>query len=138
MQIEKDQPITTVEELQSVIKEITMENTALDFKWRFVVEPVPASNSYVYSEHNHCLESASQGWFVQVEFQRPDTATGEMGIGRSRKEFVAKGTWVSGLVKTCWLLLELTVRHELMEAFHWRNKRIFNPHNSVFDLARIQ
>ena len=121
MQIEKDQPITTVEELQSVIKEITMENTALDFKWRFISEPV-----------------ADQGWFVQVEFQRPDTSTGEIGTGRSRKEFVAKGTWVSGVVKTCWLLLELTIRHELMEAFHWRNKRIFNPHNSVFDLARIQ
>ena len=93
MQIEKDQPITTVEELQSVIKEITMENTSLDFKWRFISEPV-----------------ADQGWFVQVEFQRPDTSTGEIGTGRSRKEFVAKGTWVSGVVKTCWLLLELTIR----------------------------
>jgi len=36
------------------------------------------------------------------------------------------------------LLIELVVRHELMEAFRWQDKRIFNPHNSIEALASIQ
>jgi hypothetical protein len=30
------------------------------------------------------------------------------------------------------------VRHELMEGFRFDGVRIFNPHNSVLDLARVQ
>lgn len=61
-----------------------------------------------------------------------------MGTGRGRKEFIAAGSSESGAVKTAWLLVELVVRHELMEAFNYKGKRIFNPHNSVHALASIQ
>ena len=38
-------------------------------------------------------------------------------------------------MKTCWLLAELIVRHELMEAFLYQGVRIFDPHHSVAELS---
>lgn len=123
MNTNRDQQISDRESLQKVLDSITMENTSLDFNWKFEVIS--------------CNDADSPGWFVNVAFERPDTNTGEIGVGRGRKEFVPVGTTESGVVKTCWLLMELVVRHELMEAFHWQGKRIFNPHNSVHALASI-
>jgi len=98
-----------------------MENTALDFKWKFRFEQI-----------------ADETFLVWVEFERPDTFSNEIGIGQSRKEYIGPDIKLSGVVKTCWLLIELTIRHELMEAFKWRGKRIFNPHNTVKQLASLQ
>lgn len=107
--------------LREILADITMENTALDFKWTFRYESL-----------------LDKGWLVWVEFERPDTFSNQIGIGAYRKEFVSVDTKLSGVVKTCWLLIELTIRHELMEAFKWRGKRIFNPHNTVSQLASLQ
>lgn len=116
----KDVVVKDRKTLQAIIGNITMANTSLDFKWRFEIE------------------DAFDGWFLQVAFERPDTNTGINGIGRGRKEYVEQGTSESGVVKTCWLLIELVIRHELMEAFRYCDKRIFNPHNSVHALMSIQ
>lgn len=110
--------------LKKVLGDIDFRNTSLDFKWRFEIAP--------------CNDPDMPGWFVNVAFERPDTHTGQVGIGRGRKEYIALNSWESGAVKTCWLLVELVVRHELMEAFNYKGKRIFNPHNSVHALASIQ
>ena len=118
--------ITHAAALDQLLSEISFKNTVLDFKWKFEYEPV--------FDHGQNLI----GWFVQALFERPDTHTGEIGIGRGRKEFVPLGTTDSGVVKTCWLLVELVVRHELMEGFRWQDKRIFNPHNTIQALASIQ
>src|SRR5262245_31372809 len=119
-----DIQVTDPETLERVLADITFRNTSLDFRWRFEVAD--------------CNDPDRPGWFVNVAFERPDTDTGLVGTGRGRAEFVAKGAWESGVVKTGWLLVELVVRHELMEAFRYRGKRIFNPHNSVHALASIQ
>ena len=119
--MQQDIQVNDVATLEAIIAKVTMVNTSLDFNWRFEVRPV-----------------ADEGWFLTVAFDRPDTATGKMGTGRGRPEFVAVGAWESGVVKTCWLLIELVVRHELMEAFRYGDARIFNPHNSVHALASIQ
>jgi hypothetical protein len=76
-----------------------------------------------------------KGWLVNTTFKRPDTDTGIMGTGRGRQEFIAKGATESGVVKTAWLLAELIVRHELMEAFRYRGVRIFDPHHTVEELS---
>lgn len=76
------------------------------------------------------------GWHVNYQYRRPDTFTGVIGIGRGRREFIAYGSAKSTLVKTAWLLLELLVRHELMEAFEYDGVRIFNPHHTVDNLTR--
>lgn len=125
----KEPTVNTKEELEKVLSEISFVNTVLDFKWKFEYKPV------VMYDENHLPRDA---WLVWVSFERPDTITGEMGRGRGRDEIVWVGATVSGVVKTCWVLVELMVRHELMEGFRWKNKRIFNPHNSVFALASLQ
>jgi hypothetical protein len=111
-------------ELVGFLNEITMANTALDFKWHFQTQ--------------ECNDPNLPGFFIRVGFERPDTNTGEIGIGYGRWEHVATGSTISSVVKTAWLLIELVVRHELMEAFRWQDKRIFNPHNSIESLASIQ
>lgn len=119
-----EQTIHKREELSDVLADITMTNTSLDFNWHFQVQD--------------CNDPALPGWFIRVGFERPDTNTGEIGIGYGRWEHVAAGASISGAVKTAWLLIELVVRHELMEAFRWKDKRIFNPHNTIESLASIQ
>lgn len=116
-------------ELEAVLEDISFVHTVLDFKWKFEYKPV------VMYDANHI---AKDGWLLWVSFERPDTITGEVGRGRGRDEIVWVGTSVSGVVKTCWVLVELMVRHELMEGFRWCGARIFNPHNSVFSLASLQ
>jgi len=122
-------------ELQAVLRRITFANSALDLKWKFEWAeyyldpkgPLPSTASV-----------AKYGWLLWVTFERPDTITGDVGIGRGREEIIWLGTPLSGVVKTAWLLIDLVVRHELMEGFRFDNARIFNPHNSVLDLAKLQ
>ena len=120
----KEPAVNNKVELNKVLSDITFVHTVVDFKWRF--------------EHKKTKIDGRDAWLLWVSFERPDTITGEIGRGRGRDEIVWKGTSVSGVVKTCWVLVELMVRHELMEGFRWKNARIFNPHNSVFDLAGLQ
>lgn len=116
----KEPVIYTDDQLRLVLKRISFVNTVLDFKWDFEID------------------RALCGWLVAVTFERPDTITGEIGRGRGRQEFIRSGTSLSGVVKTAWLLVELLIRHELMEGFRFDGVRIFNPHNSVLDLADLQ
>lgn len=115
-------------QLAEVLSRITFENTVLDFKWRFEWQMV-----FIDS-----VNGLRKGWLVSVTFERPDTITGKTGRGKGREEVIWEGTSLSGVVKTCWLLVELMVRHELMEGFCFDHKRIFNPHNTVTDLAALQ
>ena len=116
--------VKTSEVLQSILNEIKMENTYILRKWWFEV--------------TKCNDPKNEGWFIKLAFERPDTETGEIGVGRGRAEFVAFGAWESGVVKTGWLLLELLVRHELMEGFRYKGCRIFNPHHSVSELMQLE
>lgn len=75
------------------------------------------------------------GWRVRFAFDRPDTVTGEPGRGYGRWELIERGASESSVVKTCWLLLELLVRHELMEAFQYNGAKLFDPHRTVAELA---
>ena len=127
----KDTPITTDSQLQEVLNGISMVNTVLDFKWMFEFKPV---RTVIQGQD----APDKSGWLVWVSFERPDTITGKIGRGRGRDEIIWSGTYLSGVVKTAWLLVELMVRHELMEGFRFHNQRIFNPHNSVIDLMEVQ
>lgn len=122
--------VNTSEELENVLRDVSFRNTVLDFKWRFEWQPIRITSSHDPFDR--------EGWLVWCTFERPDTESGKVSRGRGRDEIVWKGTTVSGVVKTCWLLVELLIKHELMEGFRWHNARIFNPHHSVFDLAQVQ
>ena len=122
--------VNTTEELTQVLNLITFVNTVLDFKWKFELKAV---------EILTCGEGSTRdAWLLWVTFERPDTITGIVGRGKGREEIIWQGTTLSGVVKTAWLLVELLVRHELMEGFRFDNTRIFNPHNSVLDLVDLQ
>jgi len=126
-----DRQITTDEALRACLDRISFENSVVDFHWRFKFRQIVLKPTDDTPEE----ESA---WLVWAEFERPDTHTGKVGIGRGRDEIVRAGAWESGIIKTCWLLVELLVRHELMEGFRVDGLRIFDPHNSIADLQLAQ
>jgi len=125
-----EQKINSNSELAEVISKITFKNTVLDFKWRFEHRKVIVADSDTIPR--------DAGWLIWVSFERPDTLTGIVARGRGRDEIIWAGSTVSAVVKTCWVLVELMVRHELMEGFRYDDCRIFNPHNSVEELANLQ
>ena len=104
--------------LRYVLDGITFAPSCLDMGWAWEIETLPG-----------------RGWLINTTFRRPDTHTGEIGTGTGRKEFVAIGASESAVVKTAWLLAELVVRHELMEAFLYKGVRIFDPHRTVEELS---
>ncbi len=118
--------ILSVEDLIATIKRITIANSVLDFDWRFEFEQVQIGGR------------KELAWLVWVSFTRADILTGVVGRGRGREEIVWQGATISSVVKTCWVLIELMIKHELMEAFRFDDARIFNPHNSVFALKSLQ
>jgi hypothetical protein len=112
--------ITTIEQLKQTLGRIGFAKSCIDFGWEFEVEQLLMDGSGKFA-----------GWFVNTTFKRPDTHTGEVGIGRGRKEFIPYGTYEDGVIKTAWVLCEMIVKHELMEAFLVDGKRIFDPHSSI-------
>lgn len=119
-----DIQVQTIDDVRAVLAGISFAPSNLDMGWTWEVEELRAGAG-----------GELKGWLVNTTFQRPDTHTGVVGTGRGRKEFVAVGTGESGVVKTAWLLAELIVRHELMEAFLYRGVRIFDPHHTVDELS---
>ena len=125
-----DRKISTDEALRECLDRISFQNTVVDFHWQFHFRPI------VLKPTNEAPEESA--WLIWAEFERPDTHSGKMGVGRGRDEIVRVGAWESGVIKTCWLLVELLVRHELMEGFRVDGLRVFDPHNSVADLQLPQ
>jgi len=116
--------VSTTADLRAIVGDVSFAPNCVNMGWAWEIEEVHVSP-----------DGALKGWLVNTTFRRPDTETGVVGIGRGRKEFVAVGTSESGVVKTAWLLAELIVRHELMEAFLYRGVRIFDPHHTVDELS---
>jgi len=88
--------------LERVLGEISFVNTSLDFRWQFEV-----------SECNDPARPAgSSTWLSSVRTRTPARSAPAAGASIHRQ-----GSLESGVVKTAWLLVELVVRHELMESF---------------------
>jgi hypothetical protein len=118
-----DQFVDSMERLNAVLARISFRPSCVNMGWEWEIERV-------YSAHD-----TLRGWFISTTFRRPDTDTGEVGRGRGRREFIEYGATVSSVVKTAWLCAELIVRHELMEAFCFDGKRVFDPHKTVDELT---
>lgn len=110
------------EQLQGILAQVSFKNTVLDFKWKFHVRPF------------YEAEAQQKGWLIHATFERPDTDTGVTGVGRGRDEIILRGSSEFCVVKTCWVLVEMLVKHELMEGFRYQDYRIFDPHHTVQDL----
>lgn len=116
----EDRIITSDNDLCELFDRLTFRDGVVNWNWRY------RGNPFKYEDRH--------GWLIWVEFQRPDTQTGEVGWGRSRDEIVWQGSSESSVVKTCWLLAKLIVDHELMEAFQYEGFRVFDPHYTLGDL----
>lgn len=119
--------INTKEDLLAVLAKVSFAPSCVNLDWQWDIEAL----------HDHRLgpKDNLRGWLVNNSFVRPDALTGKVSRGKGRQEFIAIGTSESGVVKTCWLLAELIVKHELMEAFHYDGVKIFDPHHSVGELS---
>jgi hypothetical protein len=124
--------VDSKEDLDRVINKITFTNSVLDFKWKFRHRPILLPSAL--DQHTNRTVEGKEGWLIWAEFERPDILTGRLGVGRGRDEIILKGMSVSGVVKTCWVLFEMLVRHEMMEGFQYEGIRIFNPHHTVEEL----
>lgn len=118
-----EQRVESEAALRAILDEITFAPSCVDMGWDWEIEELRLGSGVL------------RGWLVNTTFRRPDTHTGEIGIGRGRQELVAFGASETAVVKTAWLLAELIVRHELMEAFLYKGVRIFNPHHTVEELS---
>ena len=98
----------------------------MDLQWE--VEPI-------WLEGVLLDEPGKQAWRIRLTFRRPDRETGEEGRGAGRWEIVEPGSTESTVFKTAWVLLELLVRHELMEAFLVDGVRPFDPHRTIAELC---
>lgn len=110
-------------QLRAVLDQITFAPSCVNMGWQWQIEELRL--------HSNEL----RGWLVNTTFRRPDTHTGKIGQGAGRKELISYGASETAVVKTAWLLAELIVRHELMEAFLYRGMRLFDPHYSVDALS---
>lgn len=108
--------------LQHVLNGITFTGP-LDFNWRFVFQPFEAAGRV--------------GWLIWAEFARVDVDTDEPGIGRGREQVLWRGATVSAAVKTCWVIFEQIIRHEMMHAFRYQGRALFDPHATVAALHSI-
>ena len=127
--------IKTLAELEATLEDIRFKPSCVNFDWTWEVKPVCEILPPNVSNHPR---APTHGWLIRTGFVRPDVETGEWDRGFGRWEFVAVGSSVSAVVKTCWVLAEMIVKHELMEAFTYRDVTIFNPHHTVEDLSLPQ
>lgn len=122
-----EKPVFTVDDLERLLARVSVGNSVIDWKWKFRHRPFMAFGGDGREIH---------GWLLWVEFERPDTHSGKAGVGRGRDEVVFRGAYESSVIKTAWVLIEMNVRHELMEAFKVDGVRIFDPHRTVAQLKQ--
>lgn len=69
-------------------------------------------------------------WYFQVECVRPDSTTGEPGVGRGGKAYLSPHMNQSELTRIAFGLFMAYEEHECREFFRWRGRAIFGPHIS--------
>lgn len=106
-----------IKEIKKIVKNITFAPSNLDMGWKWQVK------------------ETQDGFLIRTSFKRPDTNTGKFGTGYGRWMFIHKNSDDRGIVMTAWVCAEMIVKHELMEAFLYKNIRILDPHKSLEDLA---
>lgn len=119
----RDLPIVLKRHLEACIRDVAIRGT-VDWNWKFRFKGIGSGEGY--------------GWLVWAEFTRPEIRSLQSGIGRTRQEFIPSGAYPSAVVKTLYVILDLTVRHELMEGFIYRGAQPFNPHHTIDELAAIR
>jgi len=77
------------------------------------------------------------GFWVQVGTQRPCAYSGELSIGKSGKAYISSHATDDEIVKKVFGLCIAYVEHEMREGFHYKKKKLFNPHISLKALLGV-
>lgn len=78
------------------------------------------------------------GFYIQVRFDAPCTETKRVETQRGRKMYVSPHAIADEVVKTCWVAVELAIRHEAMEEFIVDGLAPFHPHTDFDALLDVQ
>lgn len=113
------------EEILEILKSVNFAPSNLDMGWEWDVKESKIYDGSIVVEKGFC---------IRTTFMRPDVNSGDIEKGYGRWMYIPDNISTDGLVKTAWLCAELIVKHELMEAFLYEGKRIFDPHKSIKDL----
>lgn len=73
-------------------------------------------------------------WYFQVECERKDSVTGELGLGTGGKAYLSPHMNKSELVRLVFGLFRAYEEHECREFFNWRNRAVFGPHIDIESL----
>lgn len=80
----------------------------------------------------------NDGFYLQVSFLAPCIETGKDAFQRGRKWYISGYAIPDEVVKTAWLAVEIALRHEAMEGFTYKGRRVFNPHTDIEALIGLQ
>lgn len=69
--------------------------------------------------------------YFQVECDRPDIYTKEMGVGRGGKAYLSKHMIESEMVRLAYGLFARYDEHETREWFQYRGRSVFGPHIAI-------
>lgn len=111
--------------LEEVLSKIVLRGPYAPQNWKFEKRAVRDGGGWTI------------GWLVRGTFDRLDRDTEQASRGSSREEFIPRDSTVNQVVKTCWVLVDLTTRHEAMESFTFDDARVFDPHHEIEDLADL-
>lgn len=75
--------------------------------------------------------------YIQILCGRPDTFTGEYGIGTGGKRYLSPRQSDSEIVRAIWGAFLGYQEHEAREAFTYKGKRIYGPHIDVEALVEV-
>lgn len=121
------------DQLRDILAEVSFGPSCVDMGWQWEIKEINTAHHDVDQ-----VTTALSGWLVNTTFRRPERTTGEIGIGRGRQFWIDVGATESAIVKTAFVAAKMIVEHELMEAFLYKGTRIFDPHNTVHELASLQ
>lgn len=114
-----------LEDVKKVLSNIMFARSCVDMGWEWEAKEV-------YDED--AATALLSGYAIRCTFQRPDRLTGNVTRGFGRWWLVPANTTSSGIVKTAFAAAKLIVEHEIMEAFHYMEVRVFDPHHELSDL----
>lgn len=77
------------------------------------------------------LGEMGDGWFIQVQFDAPDSESGLIETQHCRKWYISKWMTDTEVVDTIYAAFERAVLHEFKETFRFDNRAIYNPHTST-------
>lgn len=123
--------LTSVE-LKKILDNISFASSCVDFNWGWEISEVEGQH---WDEKEPISKGQIRGFLINTTFQRPDTNTGIIGVGKGRRMWIEETASETSVVMTAWVCVDLIVKHELMESYLYKNAKILNPHKTLEQLA---